>query len=80
MEMTPAENKNMRDLVHDINGQIFLIRGYAELANEAEDSSQRQSNLAEIQAAADELEALFRKLRIDLGLLHGGQSAQEPSG
>lgn len=67
MDLTPAEEETLRSLVHDINGQLFLIRGHCELAKRNRDEEQRAKNLEQIQSGTDELERLVREMRVQLG-------------
>ena len=67
MEISPEETRALRALVHDINGQIFLIRGHTEIARRNDQNTQLNANLHQIQLSTDELERLVRELREQLG-------------
>jgi len=71
MECSEKEEGCVRDLIHDINGQLFLIRGHSEIAKNSTSDSERASSLDRIQTAADQLEKLFRKLRTEIGIPRG---------
>lgn len=54
---------SMRQLIHDINGQIFLVRGNAELIEmTTQDQSTREKSLKLI-AACDKLADLAQSLQ-----------------
>ncbi len=57
----------MRTLVHDMNGQIFLIRGHCEIIKRAPEGDQMEKSLHQIQAGTNELERIVRELRKQLG-------------
>ncbi len=64
--MPPSESiphGSMRQLIHDINGQIFLVRGNAELIEmTTQDQSTREKSLKLI-AACDKLADLAQQLQ-----------------
>ena len=68
MELDDSEAKSLRDLVHDINGQIFLIRGHVEIAKRSDLPEQQEKCLRQIQASSDELERLMKEMRVELGI------------
>lgn len=59
-----ADHKSVRKFVHDINGEIFLIRGYADLTlGLLDDNETARQNLYKLLERTDELERYVRALR-----------------
>lgn len=67
MELGESEEKTLRSLIHDINGQLFLIRGHCEIAKITPKEDQREKSLEQIQGGTNEIERLVRDLRVELG-------------
>ncbi|MEO0795772.1 MAG: hypothetical protein AAFX93_11440 [Verrucomicrobiota bacterium] len=66
MESCPNDTKAIQALIHDLNGQIFLIRGHAEIAKRSEKMEQRDDSLNKIQEGTDELERLVKAIRANV--------------
>lgn len=64
-ESTPQEaSDSIRKCLHDISGELFLIRGYAELAgNEIDADSGIQTHLRNIQARVDAVSNQLEQIR-----------------
>ncbi|MEM9226972.1 MAG: hypothetical protein AAGA45_03300 [Verrucomicrobiota bacterium] len=68
--MSPPEDSPaalvLRKLIHDINGEIFLIRGNAEIAlHKLEEDNPMRQQLQEIIEHSEAVEAKVKKLRKD---------------
>lgn len=77
MDASPQNTATLRQALHDINGEIFLIRGNAEIALHQlpKDTSQLVKNLEEIIARTEILEGRVRDLRKQL--INSTQSSKE---
>ncbi len=59
----PPEN-SLRRIIHDLNGELFLIRGYIDLTlSMVSDDEVAKSNLSKILERTDEFEKIIRRLR-----------------
>ncbi len=67
MNFEGIEEGALKALIHDINGQLFLIRGHSEIARIAPQKEQREMSLQQIVDSADKVELLMRELRAELG-------------
>ncbi|WP_269541993.1 histidine kinase dimerization/phospho-acceptor domain-containing protein [Cerasicoccus fimbriatus] len=67
MNLSDNEENSFRSLVHDLNGQIFLIRGHCEILKRTQDESQTEKSIQQIQQGTDRLESIVRDLRENLG-------------
>jgi len=71
MELNEQEKNALRGLIHDINGQLFLIRGHCEIAKITSESEQRIKSIEQINDGANQVERLMRDLRTELGFPKG---------
>ncbi len=56
--------QSLRKIVHDLNGELFLIRGYADLTlGKIEKDHPIAENIRKILRRTDELENIIQKLR-----------------
>lgn len=65
-ELSPEEarRKAFRKIVHDLNGELFLIRGYAELTLEQSvDNEIARRNLKKLLERTNQVEATLQELR-----------------
>lgn len=67
MHADSDEENPLKSLIHDINGQLFLIRGHCEIAKITSMEDQRAKSLDQIAAGTNEVERLIRELRVELG-------------
>lgn len=67
MNLDGNEEEALRALVHDMNGQLFLIRGHCEIAKRSDSADQKEKCLQQIQSSTDQLERLVREMRAQLG-------------
>ena len=59
------EKDSLRKIVHDLNGELFLIRGYAELTEPlVEEMPLAADHLRKILARSYELEKIIKKLKL----------------
>ncbi len=62
--MTPEQQTRLRKLVHDLNGELFLIRGYTEMSLEQIGDNERANrNLKKMLDRANTVEQLIHRLR-----------------
>ena len=55
---------SLRKIVHDLNGELFLIRGFADLSlGKIENNHPIAENIRKILRRTDELEHIIQKLR-----------------
>ncbi|GHB90297.1 hypothetical protein GCM10007047_01210 [Cerasicoccus arenae] len=67
MNLTNDEETSLRSIVHDMNGQLFLIRGHCEIAKRCDEAIQLEKSMSQIQCGTNELERLVHELRTHLG-------------
>ena len=61
----PPPPQSLRKIVHDLNGEIFLIRGYVELTLQmTEPGSLVHTQMTKALERIDEFENIIRRLRI----------------
>lgn len=59
-----VEIQALRKVIHDLNGELFLIRGYADMAMQhVADQEPARRNLQKMIDRSDHVEALLRELR-----------------
>ena len=64
MEFTPPPPNSLRKIIHDLNGEIFLLRGYAELTLGLVPTDEAiRRNVLKIIERTNELEAIGKRLR-----------------
>lgn len=54
---------SLRKIIHDLNGEIFLIRGYSDLSLQLTENPILRRNLERMLERCDHLEAIIRRLR-----------------
>lgn len=55
---------SLRKLIHDLNGELFLIRGHLDLMHgEIKNSPQVMENYDKIQERLDEVQMIIKKMR-----------------
>ena len=60
--VSPANS--LRKIVHDLNGELFLIRGFADLTmNSLRDTEAAKKNVTKILERSDEFESIIKRLR-----------------
>lgn len=58
------QTETLRKLIHDLNGELFLIRGYADLASKAlKEEDPASTNLKRLIERTDEMEKIVVKLK-----------------
>lgn len=64
MEYTPPPPNSLRKIAHDLNGEIFLIRGYAELTlGLVPDDEAIRRHILKILERTNELEAISKRIK-----------------
>ncbi len=64
MEQTPDLNAALRQIAHDINGELFVIRGHAELGQtKAPHIQEMQRHMSTIIEHCDQMLALTQQLK-----------------
>ena len=54
---------SLRKLIHDLNGELFLIRGHLDLMHrEIKNNSQVMENFDKIQERMDEVQMIIKKM------------------
>ena len=57
-------SESLRKLIHDLNGELFLIRGYADIALKlVKDNQVAVNNLNKLLERAEEMETILGRLR-----------------
>ncbi len=55
---------SLRNLIHDLNGELFLIRGHLDLMHgEIKNNPQVMENYDKIQERLDEVQMIIKKMR-----------------
>ena len=64
MDLDPIIQQSLRGIVHDLNGQVFVIRGHAELGlNHASELHETERHFASIMERCDEVISVIHRLR-----------------
>jgi len=64
MDFTPPLPNSLRKIIHDLNGEIFLIRGYAELTlGLVPDDEAIRRHVLKILERTNELESIGKRLK-----------------
>ena len=64
MSKSSTDPGSLRNLIHDLNGELFLIRGYLDLIHgEIKDNQQVMDNYDRIQERLNEVERIIKNMR-----------------
>jgi len=64
VDFTPPPPNSLRKIIHDLNGEIFLIRGYAELTlGLVLDDEAIRRHVLKILERTNELESIGKRLK-----------------
>ncbi len=65
MSNTVPPFNSLKDIIHDLNGEVFLIRGYVELSlGRDKGKAEIEENMMKILKRTKDLEALIAKLNL----------------